>query len=53
MEVLFKHYHEKVGMKKHYVFRSLHFRPKIGHGLPKVSIIADLVAKMHPNMEPK
>ena len=42
---IFDHYRQNVGIKKEAVFQTLHFRPKIGPGPPKVSIIADLGPK--------
>ena len=39
--VIFDNYRQKVGIRKSTVFRTLHFRPKIGPEAPKVGIMAD------------
>ena len=44
-EVILEHYRQNEGIKKETVFQTLHFRPKIGPGPAKVSIIADLGSK--------
>ena len=51
--VIFDHYCLKVGIRKPTVFRTLHFRPKIGPEAPKVGIMADLGPEKLRKWSPK